>query len=228
VRDRILKAGRTLFAQNGYDNATTSAIARAAGSSESQLVKHFGGKQGLLVAIFDDGWNGISRRLDAALAQATTPAEKIGLLAHTVLEGLEHDSELKLLFLIEGRRVRGHGTDFAIGNGFLQLVRRADEVLAELQAAGQLRPELHPQAVRSGLVGMMEGLLRDHYMAQKTGYPAAYSLEDLPRMLSLVVQSLLGGEILLTAESSPSPTDSPHHRSSPRPAAVPPRPSPVR
>jgi AcrR family transcriptional regulator len=190
----MLKAGRTLFAQNGYDNATTSAIARAAGSSESQLVKHFGGKQGLLVAIFDDGWNGISRRLDTALAQATTPAEKIGLLAHTVLEGLEHDSELKLLFLIEGHRIRGHGADFVISNGFLELVHRADEVLAELQAAGQLRPDLHPQAVRSGLVGMMEGLLRDHYMAQKAGFPAAYSLEDLPRMMSLVVQSLLGGE----------------------------------
>jgi AcrR family transcriptional regulator len=194
VRDRLLKAGRTLFAQNGYDNSTTAAIARAAGSSESQLIKHFGSKHGLLVAIFDDGWNGISRRLDRALEQATTPAEKIGLLAHTVLEGLEHDSELKLLFLIEGRRVRSHGTEIAISTGFIELVNRADAVLMELQAEGQLRPDLHPQAVRSGLVGMMEGLWRDHFMAQqKAGYPAAYSLEELPRMLSLVVESLLAG-----------------------------------
>jgi AcrR family transcriptional regulator len=194
VRDRMIKAGRTLFAQNGYENATTSAIARAAGSSESQLVKTFGGKQGLLEAIFDDGWNGISSRLDRALTEATTPAEKIGLLAHTVLEALEHDSELKLLFLIEGRRVRDNGTKIAISNGFLQFVNRADEVLAELQAAGQLHPDLHSEAVHSGLVGMMEGLSRDHNTGQKAGYPAAYSLDELPRMLSLVVQSLLGGE----------------------------------
>jgi AcrR family transcriptional regulator len=194
VRDRMLKAGRTLFAQNGYENATTSAIAHAAGSSESQLLQNFGGKHGLLVAIFDEGWTGISRRLDRALAQASTPAEKVGLLAHTVLEALEHDSELKLLFLIEGRRVRGQGADITISTGFLRLVNRADEVLAELQAAGQLRPDLHPQAVHSGLVGMMEGVMRDHFIAQKTNFPAAGSLNDLPHMLSLVVQALLGGE----------------------------------
>jgi hypothetical protein len=41
---------------------------------------------------------------------------------------------------------------------------------------------------------MMEGLMRDHFIAQKTNFPAAGSLHDLPHMLSLVVQSLLGGE----------------------------------
>jgi AcrR family transcriptional regulator len=181
----MLKAGRTLFTQNGYDNATTAAIARAAGCSESQLIKQFGSKEGLLVAIFEEGWTGISRRMDRALSQAFTPAEKIGLLAHTMLEALEHDSELKLLFLIEGRRVSGRGSKIAISNGFLDLVNRAGEVLTELQTAGELHPDLHSEAVGSGLVGMMEGLQRDHVKTQQA---------ELPRMLSLVVQSLLGGD----------------------------------
>jgi AcrR family transcriptional regulator len=53
--DRILLAAKRLFAENGYENTSTVAIARDAGTSESQLMKHFGSKQGLLVAIFDRG-----------------------------------------------------------------------------------------------------------------------------------------------------------------------------
>ena len=51
--DRILLAARSLFSSDGYENTTTSAIARRAGTSESQLIKHFGSKEGLLEAILD-------------------------------------------------------------------------------------------------------------------------------------------------------------------------------
>ncbi|HEX8798622.1 MAG TPA: helix-turn-helix domain-containing protein, partial [Terriglobales bacterium] len=61
--DRILRAAKRLFAQNGYENTSTVAIAREAGTSESQLMKHFGSKQGLLVAIFDRGWTRMNERI---------------------------------------------------------------------------------------------------------------------------------------------------------------------
>src|SRR5208337_2344458 len=61
-RDRILFAAKRLFALNGYENTSTVAIAREAATSESQLMKHFGSKQGLLVAIFDRGWASIDER----------------------------------------------------------------------------------------------------------------------------------------------------------------------
>ena len=191
VRARIFQAGKTLFAQSGYDSASTAAIARTAGSSESQLIKYFGGKQGLLSAIFDEGWSGITGQIDQAIQQAPNAAAKLGLLSQTVVQALERDPELKLLFLVEGRRLRSAGANIAISNGFLQFIGRMDAILGELRDTGQLRANLHPQAVRSALVGMMEGLLRDHFMAQKTGYPATYSMSELPPVLSLVMQSFL-------------------------------------
>ena len=48
-----LFSGKRLFARNGYENTSTVAIAREAGTSESQLMKHFGSKQGLLAAVLD-------------------------------------------------------------------------------------------------------------------------------------------------------------------------------
>ncbi|MGZ4834111.1 MAG: TetR/AcrR family transcriptional regulator, partial [Terriglobales bacterium] len=47
-RERILHAAKQLFSSRGYENTSTVAIARLAGTSESQLMKHFGSKEGLL------------------------------------------------------------------------------------------------------------------------------------------------------------------------------------
>jgi len=62
--DRILMSAKRLFARNGYENTSTVAIAREP-DSESQLMKHFGSKQGLLAAIFDRGWASIIERVQA-------------------------------------------------------------------------------------------------------------------------------------------------------------------
>src|SRR5947209_16264359 len=139
VRARIFQAGKTLFAQSGYDSASTAAIARTAGSSESQLIKYFGGKQGLLSAIFDEGWSGITGQIDQAIQQAPNAAAKLGLLSQTVVQALERDPELKLLFLVEGRRLRSAGANIAISNGFLQFIGRMDAILGQLRDTGQLR-----------------------------------------------------------------------------------------
>ena len=60
----------------GYEQTATSAIARAAGTSESQLMRYFGGKVGLLEALFDEAWADLNRRVnrappDDAVAAAT-------------------------------------------------------------------------------------------------------------------------------------------------------------
>ena len=75
--DHILQAGRELFAEDGYENTTTSAIARRAGTSESQLIKHFGSKEGLLESIFDQSWQQMDRGLRRILEAAETPLDKL-------------------------------------------------------------------------------------------------------------------------------------------------------
>lgn len=190
VHDRLLRAAKKLFAEKGYENVTTLAIAHAAGSSESQLVKHFGGKQGLLETLFDEGWKAIVSRVDEALAYVPAPEGKLGTLAHVLVTELERDRELKLVYLMEGRRRRKHGVT-VLGESFCEMIHRTDAILEELHAEGRLRPGLHPQAVRSAVIGMLEGLLRDRMLAQSIGFPADYSAAELPRILSLVVKAVL-------------------------------------
>src|ERR1700712_5166573 len=79
-RDRILQAGRELFAEDGYEHTTTSAIARRAGTSESQLIKHFSSKEGLLEGIFDQAWQRMALGLAHVREGEAPPLEKLRAL----------------------------------------------------------------------------------------------------------------------------------------------------
>jgi AcrR family transcriptional regulator len=51
TKQALLDAGIQVFAEQGYDAATTRAVALAAGVNEQLITRYFGGKAGLLVSI---------------------------------------------------------------------------------------------------------------------------------------------------------------------------------
>lgn len=187
--DRILHAAKQLFASRGYENTSTVAIARMAGTSESQLMKHFGNKEGLLEAIFDQGWERMGYLL-RGVHDLGAPREKLQALLDIVLNVLERDRELKELMLLEGRRVRKEGKMVMLTRGYQEFVKVVDSVLAEMRASGQLRPEVNSDVARSGLMGLLEGLMRDQILAQRVGYPAKYSSEEIRCFFNIVVGAL--------------------------------------
>lgn len=185
--DRILLSARALFSSQGYENATTSAIARMAGTSESQLIKHFSSKEGLLAAIFDQSWQRVSKALSQKLSQCETPFDKLRALAELMIDALEKDKDLRTLMLLEGRRIRKHGSMVVLTDGFLQMVSTLDRLLEEMRQIGQLRPDLNVQAVRSALIGAFEGLLRDQILADRGNYPASYNSTDLRKVFRIIL-----------------------------------------
>ena len=189
TRQRILQGAKKLFASRGYEHTSTSAIARQAGTSESQLMKHFGSKAGLLEAIFNEGWGEITEEARLASQNVTAPGEKLLAIAGSVLRRLELDPELKLLLLLEGRRIRREGPVVALTDGFLAFVGLIDSVLVEMRAMHLLRPELNPQAVRSALMGMLEGIMRDRYLAEQLQFPANFQMAQVQEMLGLALAS---------------------------------------
>ena len=187
-RDRILQAGKEFFASDGYENTSTAAIARAAQTSESQIIKHFGSKEGLLEAIFEDGWTRIADAF-GAIEYLPSPSAKLQALAGLILAKLEEDGQLQQLFLLEGRRIRKEGHMVLMTKGYLNLIGTIDRLLTEMRSAGQLRPELHVEGVRSAIVGMMEGLLRDRILSARAGYPASFDSDDIRKLFLHVLQS---------------------------------------
>jgi AcrR family transcriptional regulator len=182
-------AAKQLFASRGYENTSTVAIARQAGTSESQLMKHFGSKEGLLESIFDAGWEELRSHL-TALQQLPSPDQRLHALLDATLQGLERDPELKQLLLLEGRRIRREGRMVMMTAGFLAYVNIIDGILAEMRAAGQLRADLNPQAVRSGLIGMFEGILRDQLLAERAAFPSTANAADLLQLFEAIIPAL--------------------------------------
>jgi AcrR family transcriptional regulator len=186
--DRILHAAKTLFAQAGFENTSTISIARLAQTSESQIIKHFGNKEGLLEAIFEEGWKHIGEAF-GALEYVPSPSSKLQALAGLILAKLEEDEQLKLLFLLEGRRIRKEGRMVLMTRGFVDLVKNVDRLLKEMRELGQLNADLNIEAMRSALIGMLEGLLRDRMLATRTPYSASYSAEDIRNIFLHVLNS---------------------------------------
>ncbi len=54
-KELVLNTALNMFAEQGYDNSATLAIAKAAGVSEGLIFRHFGSKEGLLKAIIAEG-----------------------------------------------------------------------------------------------------------------------------------------------------------------------------
>ncbi len=187
--DRILLAAKQLFASRGYENTSTVNIARLAGTSESQLMKHFGSKEGLLEAIFEQGWEQMAYYY-RGIEELTSPTEKLQALLDLMVNALQRDPDLKQLLLLEGRRVRKEGRMILMTEGYLRFVKVLDGILAQMKEKGSLRSDLDVQALRSGLTGMFEGMLRDQVLAQRVGYPASYGIKELRAVFNCVIEAM--------------------------------------
>lgn len=184
--DRILKSAKQLFARSGYENTSTVAIARQAGTSESQLMKHFGSKQGLLSAILDRGWVAIADRLNAA-RRTVSPGERLLAVLEAVAIELENDAELKDLMMLEARRVRKDSTDVLMSQGYGKFTDVVDEILNDMRNEGLIRIDVNLGAVRAAYIGMVEGMLRDQVVAKRSEFHANYGLDDVRKVLEILV-----------------------------------------
>ena len=190
--DRILQAGRRLFAEDGYENTTTSAIARLAGTSESQLIKHFGSKEGLLEAVFEKAWQRMAYGVRNVQEAPGSPLDKLRALTELFISGLERDKEMRTLMLLEGRRIRKHGHMVLLTQGFQQVLGIIDDLLKQMREAGVLRQDLHLHAVRSAMMGAYEGLLRDQILADRaSSFPADYDGTELRAAFRAVLECFL-------------------------------------
>jgi AcrR family transcriptional regulator len=188
--DRILASAKRLFASQGYEATSTMAIARLAGTSESQMMKHFGSKEGLLEAILDQGWKSMGSSLQLIqLMPAGVP--KLMAMLELVLRTLNEDPDLKELFLLEGRRIRREGRHVVLSPGYINFVALVDSVLKQMAAGGQLRAGISPDAVRSAIMGMVEGMMRDQVLSRRRGeFPADYTDQDFKTLYAACVQGV--------------------------------------
>ena len=193
VRDRLLEAGKLLFSIHGFENTSTAAIARQANTSESQLIKHFGSKEGLLESIFDEGWKTLEF-IPQTIKVLQSPVDRLRMIFELVLQALERDQALKELMLFEGRRIRraGSGSDILITGGYLRFITLVEQVIADIMKTSDLGQKLSASAIASALIGMFESMLRDQVMSRRMNLHPSSTPEELRIIFDLFLTRLLG------------------------------------
>jgi len=70
TRDKLLAAGLELFGRHGYDGVTTRMLATAAGVNQSAIPYHFGGKEGVYLAVAEHIGAEMEPRIQTIAAEA--------------------------------------------------------------------------------------------------------------------------------------------------------------
>jgi AcrR family transcriptional regulator len=76
-RRALMEAATAVFAEHGYDAATTREVAERAGCSEGLIHRYFGGKHGLLLAIMQSKAAGVLEDLGSGLPDRDTVEAEI-------------------------------------------------------------------------------------------------------------------------------------------------------
>jgi AcrR family transcriptional regulator len=189
-RSRLLEAGKTLFAQNGYEQTPTAAIAREAGSSESQLMRYYGGKAGLLEAIFNQSWEALNPLMQNRIAAASNAHEALAAVLDTMIESFTADPEMAFLFVFEGRRVRS-GADIALSQGFTDFRELLRVVVRRGHRDGTLKEGFNDEALAIALIGVVEAMLRERLIARRAGQPDPFNDDELRAVFLALLSGLL-------------------------------------
>ncbi len=181
TRERLMRAAKTLMSQRGFEQTTTSAIARAARTSESQLVHHFGSKVGLLQALFESTWQLLTPRLQVLIATAPLGIVALQEVFALFLDLLNNDMELATLLLFESRRLRKGEQIVWLSAGYLTFEKLLLDQVKRAQQEGHLDPNLHPVALLMALMGAAEGMIRGRLLSVRQDGAAAFDMSDSRR-----------------------------------------------
>ncbi|MGE5324354.1 MAG: TetR/AcrR family transcriptional regulator [Actinomycetota bacterium] len=187
-RERIIMAAKSLMSAVGYENTTTDAICSEAGVSQAQLTKYFGTKEALLEAIFEQGWAKL--RMQMPLLQTVqSPRRRLKMLLHFLIQLFSEDRQLRDLMLLEGRRIRRESRMVMLTESYTELVSMLDSLIQEELKTTSRSHQV--QLVRSSLIGLFEGLLRDLVLHERFGFPAEFSANEVEQYVAEIVDRLL-------------------------------------
>lgn len=179
-----------LFAQNGYEATSTATIAREAGSSESQLIRYFGGKAGLLETIFNEAWSGLNDAIVQNLGEAQHGRDALIRILSLMIQAFSRDHDIAFLFLFEGRRTRGATHEVLLSKGFQKFSEALAATIDRGVKDGSFRSDIHPRVLGSAMLGCAEGMIRDRVLAIRNNQSNPFEDDAIVRTFTAMVNGL--------------------------------------
>lgn len=139
-RTKILNAASQLFLEGGASSLSVRAISKRAGLSTIGIYSHFQGKQGILDALYIEGFNYVRDAMDVDLDGQDTREKVLQAAAGYIRVGQEHEAHYRLIF---GESDAGYEPSKeaieARDKAFSKLVRVAGAYLPEQASVAERR-----------------------------------------------------------------------------------------
>ncbi len=195
-KNRILDAATKVIAENGYQYATISAIAKEAGMSTGLIYSYFENKLDLLfsiVVMFLENMNSMNRQ---GLAELEDPFEKMHLVVDNFESLLAKDEKalyrVKVIadaqpHVVMAKDEKIEEKQQRIGAENNEFVATIENIVLEGQEKGVFDMSLNPSAVRQVICGAAErmifGLLYKHRSGEDIGYNAKDGHDTIKSMV---------------------------------------------
>lgn len=129
TRERILRAADDLFAQVGFDAATTREIAEQSRVNKALIHYHFKNKEGLLACLLDRYYHKLAQTLQGSLQAEGSLRDRMRALVDGYIDFLSHNRNFNRIVQREAsggkhmERISGHMTPlFGLGIRVIQEV----------------------------------------------------------------------------------------------------------
>ncbi len=154
TRTRLIEAGLTLFSAKGYAAVSIRELAAEAEVNSALINYHFGGKEGLYFAVFEEQFGKIAARFEQVLASQIEPAERLqGFIQALIATHQSNPYIRRMMFseLSNPTPIFEKIVKVEIGRIY-QLVGKT---LQEGIDQGKFRKNLHPQLATVAIAGMI-------------------------------------------------------------------------
>lgn len=98
---KILDAATRVFAREGFHNAKIGDVAEEAGVAHGTVYLYFGGKDDLLISIFQENLEELVEYVGSEIEKETNAEDKLRRMISLQIELIETNSELAELMLVE-------------------------------------------------------------------------------------------------------------------------------
>jgi TetR/AcrR family transcriptional regulator len=139
TRERILDAAETVFAQRGFDAATTREIAALSETNVATPYSYFAGKEALYAAVIERAMAPLIELMDQFAEESDKPGAAAGAIRAVLSRLASHEGTTRLMY----REVVADGplAEMLTRTLFEPLINR---VCAELRAAGRTDRDMEP------------------------------------------------------------------------------------
>ena len=191
TRQRLLSAAAELFAREGYDAVSVDAIGDLADRTSGSVYAHFGGKQGLLLALLEGFQDDLAAVMEAELAIRGDLPSRLLSLWRNISDPPEGSGWFLLEIELWLRAARDEVLAGPLGERYRSLHQMLGDELDRWIGEFDLTPAVPTDGLAQAVIGTLIGLEMQSRMA-----PEAITDEVAVSVLS----ALLGADV-----SVPSP-----------------------